>query len=284
MSVHEPRPAIPGRPFELSDSAYQWIQHTVKERAGINLTDAKREMVYNRIARILRRHELSAVEPYIEALERGDASLVELINAVTTNVTSFFREAHHFERLAAALPEIVDRRRDTRTIRIWSAGCSTGEEAYSIAIALEDALPREARTWDVHILATDIDTDVLATARAGIYPENRIATLDDARRRWFQEATEEPGGGVRVCRNLARRVSFEALNLMDPWPVAESFDVIFCRNVVIYFDKATQKRLFARFAERLPTGGLLFIGHSESLYGVSDAFEFVGQSSYRKRG
>lgn len=271
------------REFAFGDRDFAWIQRTVKERVGINLTDAKRDMVYNRLTRVLRRRGLDSIGAFLARAEADDAALLDLINAVTTNVTHFFREDHHFERLAATLPEIVDRHRADRRIRVWSAGCSTGEEAYSIAITLEESLPTVARGDDVLVLASDLDTNVLATASAGVYPASSIENLSAARRkRWFRRGRGANEGTVRVDDALKRRIRFRRLNLMDPWPMGGGFDVIFCRNVVIYFDKPTQRRLFARFAEQLRPGGLLFVGHSETLTGGTDAFEFVGQSSYRR--
>lgn len=271
------------REFAFSDRDFAWIQRTVKERVGINLTDVKRDMVYNRLTKILRKRGMNEVSAYLAEIEADDARLLELINAVTTNVTHFFREEHHFDRLAAALPEIVDRRRHDRRIRLWSAGCSSGEEAYSILITLERALPAEAKNWDVLLLASDLDTNVLAKAESGIYESRKVDSLSPDQRHWFLEGKGDHEGFVRVRDELKKRVRFRQLNLMAAWPMQGGFDVIFCRNVVIYFDKQTQRRLFARFAEQMRPGGHLFVGHSESLNGVSDAFEFVGQSSYRRR-
>lgn len=266
--------------FHLSDQDFRRIQQLVGEHSGIVLTDGKRDMVYSRLVRRLRQLQLQDFSTYLKLLadDKG-AELGPFINALTTNLTAFFREPHHFEFLTStALPELAARRR----LRIWSAGCSTGEEPYSLAITLREGLPQYG--MDVRILATDLDTQVLATAEAGVYREERVADMPKPRlRRWFRRGRDANEGMVRVVSELREMITFKQLNLLGEWPMRGRFDVIFCRNVVIYFNKDTQRVLFDRFADILADGGYLFIGHSESLFRVSDRFESLGNTVYRKR-
>jgi chemotaxis protein methyltransferase CheR len=271
------------REFEFSDADFESIRERVYSHAGISLSDAKRNLVYSRLARRLRRLKLPSFRAYVDYLDANyDAELTEFLNAITTNLTSFFRERHHFEILRRdVLPEIMGVKHDRR-IRIWSAGCSTGEEPYSLAMTVRDAIPAGAG-WDARILATDLDTNVLQTASAGIYEEERVRQLPQATlRRWFHRGRGANAGRVRVAEELRALITFNRLNLMGAWPMKGPFDVIFCRNVVIYFDKDTQRRLFERYANLLAPHGYLFVGHSETLYKVTDRFELIGQTVYRK--
>lgn len=272
------------REFRFTDDDFSFIRRLVGEQTGINLSDGKREMVYGRLARRLRERGIGSFAEYCESLTRDDGELLHLVNAITTNLTSFFRENHHFEYLRnTVLPELFERNRHSRRLRIWSAGCSTGEEPYSLAIVLKETLP--ASGWDAKILATDIDTNVLDKARRGVYAFDGVRNMAQERlQRWFQRGKGPNAGKVRVSPALQETISFRQLNLMnESWPMNGRFDVIFCRNVVIYFDKPTQKRLFARFAQMLDTRRHLFIGHSETLFQICDAFELVGNTVYRKR-
>mgnify|MGYP001013569799 FL=1 len=225
-------------------------------------------------------------DDYCRLLETGgedNPELGEFVNALTTNLTSFFREQHHFEFLGRELLPALMRERSlsARRIRIWSAGCSTGEEPYSIAMVVRETLPSVG--WDAKILATDLDSNVLATAQRGVYDEARIKDLPEARaRRWFQKGRGTQSGQVRVAPDLQDMIVFRRLNLMLDWPMSGPFDVIFCRNVVIYFDKPTQRTLFERFADLLTERGHLFVGHSESLFKVTDRFAPLGKTIYRR--
>ena len=254
------------------------------EHIGISLSDAKRALVYGRLARRLRRLGLDSFDQYCELLQRdGSGELEQFTNALTTNLTAFFREPHHFDYLAATLlPKLMQEKAAHKRLRIWSAGCSTGEEPYSIAMALAETIPR-LDLWDVLILATDIDSNVLAKGESGIYAEDRIEGLSaNRKRRWFRKGRAGNAGKVRVVPELRQLILFNKLNLVDIWPMRGPFDFIFCRNVVIYFDKATQKVLFDRFARLLGHGSSLFIGQSESLFKVSDCFQLIGKSMYSK--
>lgn len=271
--------------FEFSDQDFQRVRRIINEAAGISLADSKRELVYSRLARRLRQCGLQRFEDYCNLLETGndEVELREFINALTTNLTSFFREAHHFEFLANDLLPALVRARGfgNRRIRIWSAGCSTGEEPYSIAMVIRETLP--ATGWDVKILATDLDSNVLATAERGVYEWNRVKDLSEPRlRRWFQQGRNAQSGWVRTAPALRDLITFRQLNLMADWPMRGPFDLIFCRNVVIYFDKPTQRVLFERFADLLVEQGHLFVGHSESLFKVTERFAPLGKTIYRK--
>ena len=270
--------------FELADTEFRFISSLVYGHAGIKIDSGKRELVYARLAKRLRALGLDSFVAYCERL-RGDAGeLRQCINALTTNVTRFFRESHHFDFLReTVIPELVEASvaGGRRQVRIWSAGCSSGEEPYTIELTLQEC--PQLRDWDVKILATDLDTGILAKARAGIYPESQIEDIPLAlRSNWFRRGTNRHAGLIRVHPNLQQRIFFRHLNLKDAWPMRGPFDVIFCRNVVIYFDKDTQHTLFNRFADMLSDPGYLFLGHSENLHGMSDRFQLAGRTIYRK--
>lgn len=272
------------REFNLTDRDFDRIRNLAMKHLGIALADTKRELVYSRLTKRLRQFGMSGFSDYCNLLESGDTGeLVHFTNAITTNLTSFFRENHHFEALAKSLlPELMKRKSRDRRLRIWSAGCSTGEEPYSIAMAVKEAIPQGSH-WDVKILATDIDSNVLATASRGVYGLERVGNISRQRlRQWFMKGKGEHEGVVKVSSALQEMISFRRLNLMEEWPVKGSFDVIFCRNVVIYFDKETQKRMFDRFAEKIDDHGYIIVGHSESLFKVTDRFDLLGQTIYRK--
>ncbi|MFO1457429.1 MAG: protein-glutamate O-methyltransferase [Steroidobacteraceae bacterium] len=267
--------------FQLSDDEFHEIRRVVHRTTGIALADTKRHLVYGRLARRLRALSLTTFREYLQRIEQDGDELEEFCNAITTNLTFFFREGHHFQHLSTkVLPDLLKQNAATRRIRIWSAGCSTGEEPYSIACCVQETLGN-LRDWDVKILATDLDSKVLAHGQAGIYAADRLDKVDKARRdRWF---VPQNGGAQWSAREELRRlISFKRLNLMEQWPVKGPFDVIFCRNVVIYFDKSTQRIVFGRFAELQRPGSHLFIGHSESLFNVCDRYELIGQTIYRK--
>ncbi len=269
------------REFELGDAEFETIRRLVGERTGIVLSDAKRDMVYGRLARRLRALGLRSFGDYLARLLDGDAEeMVAFTNALTTNLTAFFREAHHFDYLQQTLLPTLLREKRQRRLRIWSAGCSTGEEPYSIAMVVRETVPDD---WDAKILATDLDSDVVSHAREGIYRAERVEGLSRERlRRWVRRGRGDKAHLVRMAPALREIITFKTLNLMESWPMRGPFDLIFCRNVVIYFSKETQRVLFDRFADYLPSGGHLFIGHSESLHRVSDRFRLLGQTIYRK--
>ncbi len=272
------------REFPFSDAEFAFIRELVEKHAAIKLPDTKRQMVYGRLVRRLRELRLGSFAEYVALLreDAGGPEFVNLINAVTTNLTSFFREKHHFDALReSVIPDFITRNAARRELRIWSAGCSTGEEPYSISMTAVECLPAG---WSLKILATDIDTKVLATAEAGIYGEERIRSLPDAiKRRGFLRGKGGADQKVRVRPEFQQPISFKQLNLMEPWPMRGKFDLIFCRNVVIYFDKPTQQRLFDRFADQLVDGGYVFLGHSETMHNLTTRFRLLGQTIYQKQ-
>lgn len=276
-------PSVYEREFTFTRNDFEFIRAMVGERTGIVLSDHKVDMVYGRLARRLRQLKLNSFQDYFKHLEQeDDQELVEFTNALTTNLTAFFREPHHFEFLAkTAIPEFA-RRRDNKRLRIWSAGCSTGEEPYTIAMTLHEALS-SLRNWDAKILATDLDSNVVSKAKGGVYDQERVNGISKQRlNRWFRKGRGGNAGRVRVSSDLQKLITFKQLNLMHKWPMSGPFDIIFCRNVVIYFNKDTQRALFNRYADILADDGYLFVGHSESLHNVTDRFELLGKTVYRK--
>lgn len=267
------------RDLLLTDEDMVCISKLIHQRAGIVLAIHKREMIYSRLAKRVRLHGFTRFADYLAALVRfGQAQEWEhFINALTTNLTAFFREPHHFDLLAK---HIAGRR---GPLRIWCASASTGEEAYSIAITLRETLGDRT---DMQILATDIDTDALARASKGIYPLPQVLKhVDRGISRYFLKGRGPRSGLALVRPELSAMLEFSALNLLAPdWPAMGPFDAIFCRNVMIYFDKPTQARLLARFAPLLKPDGLLFAGHSENFSYVSDAFVLRGQTVYALAG
>jgi len=269
--------------FPFTDKDFRFIQNLVAERTGIVLSDIKRTMVYSRIARRIRYCGVDNFEDYCDLLKSGDESeLISFTNAITTNLTSFFRESHHFDYLASTvLPELEKNKKDKK-IRIWSAGCSSGEEPYSIAMTVFDHFGHKP-DWDIKILATDLDFDMVDRASRGIYTEERVTGLDKQHlRKYVKKGTGNQQGSVKMDRRLMDMITFKQLNLLHDWPFKGPFDFMFCRNVVIYFNKETQKELFDRYANHLPENAPLFIGHSESLFKVTDRFKSMGQTIYRK--
>jgi chemotaxis protein methyltransferase CheR len=269
--------------FELTDSEFDRLRAVVLELTGIALADSKRELLYSRLARRLRKLKMTSFTDYCSMIEAGYSDeLQELTNAITTNLTSFFRESYHFEQLATeVLPQIEQERSTVRRMRFWSAGCSTGEEPYSLAMVLRESLAH-LTSWDIRLLATDIDSKVIEVAAAGAYETERLTGLSDSRTsRWFTRSATKPAYSV-ISDELKSLITFKQLNLFDAWPMQGAFDVIFCRNVVIYFDKETQRRLFDRLADLQAPGGWLFIGHSENLFNVTNRYKPVGRTVYRR--
>lgn len=265
----------------LGEREFRRIRALLRERTGIELGDAKRMLCQSRLLRRLRALGLRDYREYLELLDDPDSDEhVELVNALTTNVTAFFREMHHFDLLASqVLPPLVAA---GRRIRMWSAGCSTGEEPWSLAMTLHEALGRRPNL-DARILATDIDTQVLATAGTGIYTDEQIEPVSPVRRRrYLLRGKGEKLGLWRVGEPLRPLVVFRQLNLFAPWPMRGSFDVIACRNVMIYFDAENKAHLLREFRNRLVPGGYLLLGHSESIPGGAEGFTSCGRTAYRK--
>lgn len=266
--------------FDFQDRHFAAICDLVYRHAGIQINANKREMVYGRLRKRLRSLGLPTFDVYLDTLMQGESDeLMDFINALTTNYTSFFREPHHFEYLTEVFVEALARRQ--RQFRVWSAGCSTGQEPYSIAMTLRDAMKSgAAASMDVKILATDIDSNVLAKARAGVYSVEGMSEEELKRIRPHVDYGAGAREGQFRIKDTARSlITFNHLNLMHSWPMKHPFDVIFCRNVVIYFDTPTKNRLVQEFAQRLHRHGRLFMGHSESLNGVS-CVKGVGRTAY----
>ncbi|MBV8473587.1 MAG: protein-glutamate O-methyltransferase CheR, partial [Hyphomicrobiales bacterium] len=249
--------------------------------AGIYLQESKATLVYSRLVKRLRKLNLENFQDYCQlvASPQGAAERLEMLSALTTNVTRFFREPHHFDHLRAqVLPPMLEAARRGGRVRLWSAACSTGQEPYSIALTLLSLEPNAA-SLDVKILATDIDPRVVAEAQRGVYPESALAEVPaDLRRRYF-EPTQQGWQAVEAMRRL---IAFRTLNLNADWPMAGKFGAIFCRNVVIYFDEPTQQAVWSRFADKLEPNGWLYIGHSERVTGPATArFVSEGVTAYR---
>ncbi|HEY9130582.1 MAG TPA: protein-glutamate O-methyltransferase [Dyella sp.] len=271
----------------LGDAEFRFLREFVLEHCGISLGEHKRQLVQGRLLRRLRALRLRGFESYCQILrDDPDSELGELASAISTNVTSFFREMHHYDFLIQTqLPLWLQQKRNGGRLRIWSAGCSTGEEPYALAMVLAEALEAYGSQVDAKILATDLSPQALEAARKGVYSVDKLAGVSPERlRRWFLRGEGAYSGLACVHPRLRELVTIQPLNLLHDWPMQGPFDAIFCRNVVIYFDKPTKQRLFSRYAGLLPPGGYLFLGHSESMYGLSDDFDLVGRTIYRKRG
>jgi chemotaxis protein methyltransferase CheR len=260
--------------FDTSD--FQRVRALIRAKAGIDLHPGKQNMVYGRLSRRLRETRHASFRSYLDDLERaGGAEWQEFINCLTTNLTAFFREAHHFEQLGAEL-----RRLQPAPVRIWSCAASTGEEPYSIAMTAIETLGAGAR---VTIDASDIDTRVLATAREGVYAMENVQALGEARlRRFFLRGAGPNAGKARVKPELARMVTLRPFNLLATAWDAQGYDIVFCRNVMIYFDRPTQRQVLQRLHAAIRPGGLLFVGHSENFAEHRDLFTLAGKTAYRR--
>ncbi len=269
---------LPQAAAPIGDEDFRRFRELIHQKTGIRLADSKRPLLAARLQRRLRKHAIASYRAYWDLIQerdpRGD-ELREMINAVTTNKTSFYREEHHFELLGRFLPTASAR---SRTLRMWSAACSTGEEPYTMAMVARESIPNGC--GDLKILATDIDTDVLAKAASGVYPADRTQELPEssARRHFLQTAQ-----GLVAKDELKSLIAFRQLNLIAPsWPLTRQLDAIFCRNVLIYFDRPTQEMVVSRLVNQLRIGGLLCLGHSEGLLGARADLENLGGTAFRK--
>jgi chemotaxis protein methyltransferase CheR len=268
----------PEQEFVLSAADFERIRALIYQRAGISLHAGKQAMVYSRLSRRLRETGDPSFSDYLQALERGgsDAEWQEFVNCLTTNLTAFFREEHHFQALAEDL-----RARASRPIRIWCNAASTGEEPYSLAMTAVETLGASAQ---VRIFCSDIDTRVLATAQRGVYAADARGLSPDRLRRHFLRGTGSNAGYVRVKQELARMVEFRGFNLMSTqWStLGEPFDIVFCRNVMIYFDGPTQRKVLERTHAAMKPGGVLYVGHSENFTDARDLFRLRGKTIYER--
>lgn len=279
----------PGEPSVavLDAAAFERVARIALATAGLCIPDSKRTMVQSRLARRLKVTGYASFDRYLDHVEQtgGAAELEQMVSALTTNVSHFFREDHHFTTLRErVLGDLLTRARQGGRVRFWSAGCSTGQEPYTLAMSLLEAESR-IDDLDMRILATDIDLKVLAAAKAGRYDERQIQSVPDAlRSRYFSRVDRDGEPCFAVSERLRRIIRFRQLNLMAPWPMRGTFDAIFCRNVVIYFSEATQATLWPRFHAALAPGGWLFLGHSERIHDPSRVgFDTVGVTTYRRQ-
>ena len=265
------------REFAFTLEDFERVSRLIYEHAGISLKPSKQDMVYSRLARRLRATGVDNFRDYLALLESDNTDEWEaFVNSLTTNLTSFFREPHHFQLLA----EHVNKNKGQHPICLWCSAASTGEEPYSMAMTMVDAFG--SFTPPVSIVATDVDTNVLAKAEAGVYPVERIEKLSaDVVKRFFLRGTGAQSGYVKVRPELQAMITFRQVNLLgDSWPIRGPLDAIFCRNVMIYFDKETQLRILQRFVPLLQPDGLVFAGHSESFYNATHLFRLRGKTVY----
>jgi chemotaxis protein methyltransferase CheR len=265
------------REYPFTNQDFERIKKLIYQHAGISLSSSKQNMVYSRLARRVRANGLNSFKEYLSFLEKGSAEEWEAFtNALTTNLTAFFREQHHFP----ILEHHVEQRKNQKKIQLWCSASSTGEEPYSMAMAVIEAF--NSMTPPVHILETDLDTNVLAKAQLGIYPLDRLEKIPKEKlRQFFLKGKGHHAGSARVRPELRNMITFRQLNLLDEsWPIRGPFDAIFCRNVMIYFDKPTQYKILKKFAPLLAPDGLLFAGHSESFQHASDLFKLREKTVY----
>jgi len=268
------------REFLFSDADFRGLVDLAYQFAGIALSDSKRNLVYSRLSRRLRVLGMKSFSDYRQYLEATESERENFINAISTNLTKFFRESHHFDHFRDEIAIPFSRNRSTSRLRVWSAGCSSGEEPHTIAMVLKREI-RDVERQDVRILATDIDTEMVARGTRGEDPENSLDEVPRAYQEYFERA---PGKAntLLVNRSVRSLIAFKRLNLMETWPFKGPFDAIFCRNVMIYFDAPTKAQLIERFTEKIRPGGFLYIGHSESLNGAHPGISLVGRTIYRR--
>lgn len=276
------------REFKLTDQEFKKLTGLVRGLTGIVLGDHKKDMVYGRLARRLRELGMQTFSQYCDLLDskKADDEMGFLVNAITTNLTKFFRESHHFDNLSEHLTKIaMDRHRRTAdpNVLIWSAGCSSGEEPYSIVSTIR-ANVASLKGWDVKILATDLDTNMLNTGRNGIYKDEALKGLPDEYLPVLKEACKQKDGFLYMKESYKEMIHFKQLNLLHDWPMKRQYDIIFCRNVLIYFDNETKDNLVKRYTKMLRPGGMLFLGHSETLLNKPADIDLIGRTSYVKKG
>jgi chemotaxis protein methyltransferase CheR len=270
----------------MDNKIFERFSEFIQAELGIKMPSSKKTLLEARLQKRLRELGMSTHEEYCEYLfspHGMDEELVKLVDVVTTNTTDFFREPKHFDILTSkVLPELVAKRGNARRVNIWSAGCSSGEEPYTLAMVLSE-FSRQSTCFNFGILATDISTQVLRMAVRAIYPESKIGPIpEEYRKRYLLRSKDRERRLVRVAPEARNHVRFRRLNFMEEFSFEDHLDIIFCRNVVIYFDRQTQETLFSRFCRKLSVGGYLFIGHSESLAGMSLPLEPVAPTVYKR--
>jgi chemotaxis protein methyltransferase CheR len=268
------------REFKLTQADFQQVRELIYKFSGINLSERKFDMVYSRLGRRLRALNLTEFKQYLNHVVDDENERINFINALTTNLTHFFRERHHFEYLQNVyLPELI--KGNKKRIRFWSAGCSTGEEPYSLAMVWH-AIKNNYSPIDFKILATDLDTNVLTSCRTGIYTKDKLTPLTKSNLKWFKPSIECQPHELKINTELQTLIYFKTLNLIGDWPMKGPLDLIICRNVLIYFDKPTQQKLVERFYQLLAKGGCLILGHSENLSAQKSMFRPIGKTIFRK--
>jgi chemotaxis protein methyltransferase CheR len=270
---------VPIVEYNLSNHEFERLQGLVRQHTGIELSESKRQLVYSRFSSRLRALGLNTFREYCDLVDDGNhPELNEFASAITTNFTRFFREPHHFE----FLQDLVRSHASTRRLRIWSAGCSTGEEPYSIAMTLLDSIS-DASAWDIKILATDLDNNALQIASNAIYPSGHVKGVEpQVLRRWFQKGRGQREGKVRIASAARQLVRFRELNLIGEWPMTHKFDVIFCRNVMIYFAQELKEPLIRQFSDLQQGGSHLIVGHAESLVSSGSLYTPIGNTIYQR--
>jgi chemotaxis protein methyltransferase CheR len=268
--------------FAFTNEDFNRIAALLQRESGIHLQQSKASLVYSRLAKRLRALQIESFNEYCRLVAADSDERMNMLAALTTNVTRFFREPHHFEYLKTrVLPPLLDAARKGAPVRLWSAGCSSGQEPYSIALTILSMMP-DAASRDVKILASDIDPHMIAKGRSGVYPVAELREIPaEMKRRWFENA---PGGDLQAVDELRSLIAFRELNLIGNWPMRGPFHAIFCRNVVIYFEESTQSQLWGRIVPLLSKDGCLFIGHSERVTGPAlNALDSADITTYRKR-
>lgn len=274
---------------EIKDREFELLRKLVYERSGIKLNEGKKSLVQGRLNKLLKANGFNSFRQYYDHItdDRTGEALTGMLDAISTNLTSFFREERHFDYLNSSyLPNLIEQRKHEgrHSIRVWSAGCSSGEEPYSLAITLLDHIDNPTQ-WDVSLLATDISTKMLKTAIEGVYDKDRVGKLPfGVAHQSFDKIYDNASGkeSFRVKPAVKQIIKFRHFNLMEPFSFKRQFDIIFCRNVMIYFDKQTQQSLVDKYCQNLVVGGLLFVGHSESLTGIKHSFRYVEPTIYQK--
>ncbi|MBO6824585.1 MAG: protein-glutamate O-methyltransferase [Sneathiella sp.] len=275
------------REFSLSEAEFKKLTGLVYSLTGIVLGDHKRDMVYGRLARRLRELGMQSFSQYCDLLDSNKSGQETgfLVNAITTNLTKFYRESHHFEALIMQTQKIAQDpvRKQSKELLIWSAGCSSGEEPYSMATTLMSAVPA-LHSWKVKILATDLDTNMLNKGKQGIYNADVFKDMQQPFAKYLKDSCKQVGDKIQMNERAKSLIHFKHLNLLHQWPMKKQFDVIFCRNVLIYFDQQTKEGLVDRYTNQLREGGLLCLGHSESLQNKPADLQLMGKTTYVKTG
>ena len=291
MDPQPTRPSFTTTIANIEDNEFEYIKALVYKHTGIFLAPHKKIMVQSRLNARLRALGIKDYVEYVNKLKRepsfSEKEIPEIVNKITTNKTDFFRENHHFLFLKDEyFPKFEEESKQTgnKNLRIWCSASSTGEEPYSIAITCQEYFQNKP-SYHIKIYASDIDTNVLETAKQGKYKSERLATVTDSmKRKYFTESKDEKATYFTANQNLKSILEFRKLNLLEqPYAFSEKFDLVFCRNVIIYFDKQTQKKIFAGFEQVMKPHSYLILGHSETMFGISDAFKFLGHTIYQKK-